>query len=305
MSTWTKVSPDNDRRNPKRVSEISWDIFPVSRMSLRVWFCLGLIALAHLFVGYQIGGRLGLFIGLLLAISLTFLVFYFSIPALLRDFDAEKLEGQDAWGLLNSLENLAQNLEMPTPSLYRLPMSTPLAFSLGRPGDTAAIALSEGLLNKLNPEEIQAVLAHQISHLRTIDTFRVGVSSSLAHAFMGLAQVLDQALPVNWIPKKSQQKPFEALLSPIAALFIRLVISDKDFYANDDLAASLIPNKQALATAIWKMHSYSQTEPTKIIACTSHLFIVNPEGLKDSNWFFVTHPSLESRVKRLVGSYPL
>ena len=274
-------------------------------MSLKVWLCLGVIALAHLFIGYQLGSRLGLFIGLMLAVCLTLSVFYFGIPDLLKRFHAQKLEGQDAWGILDITARYAERLEMSAPSVYLLPTSVALAFSLGRPGKTAAIALSEGILRKLNLDEIEAVIAHQISHIRTIDTFRVGVSSSLTSAFIGLASVLDQALPTNWAQKKNQQRPFESLFAPIASLLIRFAISDKDYYANDDLAASLIPNKQSLAKAIWKMHSYSQTEPTRIIPCTSHLFIVNPEGLKESNWFFVTHPSLESRIRRLVGTYPL
>jgi heat shock protein HtpX len=279
--------------------------FQVTKLSLKVWLCLGLIALAHLFIGYHLGSRLGLFIGFMLAVCMTLLVFNFGIPDLLRKFQAQKLEGQDAWGILDIVSQFADRLEMQPPSVFLIPSSTPLAFSLGRPGKTAALALSEGLLRKLSNSEIQAVIAHQISHIRTIDTFRVGVSSSLASAAIGLSQVLDQGLPTNWLNKKFQQKPFESILSPIAALLIRFAISNKDYFANDDLAASLIENKKDLASALWKMQSYAQTEPTKIIPCTSHLFIVNPEGLKESNWFFVTHPSLESRIRRLVGTYPL
>lgn len=273
-------------------------------MSVKVWLCLGIIALAHLFIGYQWGGRLGLFIGLMMAVCLTMLVFYFGTPDLLRFFNAQKLQGQDPWGILDIAGKFSVPLEMYVPSLYLIPQSVPLAFSLGRPGKNAAIGLSEGLLRKLTPDEVAAVIAHQLAHIRTVDTFRVGVSSTLASAAIGLSKVLDQAIPTNWVGK-THQKLFESILSPMAGLFIRFAVSDKDYFANDDLAASLLPHKQALAMAIWKMQSYSQTEPIKIIPCTSHLFIVNPEGLKESNWFSANHPSLESRIRRLVGTFPL
>lgn len=306
MPTQTKVSQARSNiYDPSfSLNDLLLNPFNVTKMSLKVWMCLGVIALAHLFIGYQMGGRLGLFIGLMMAVCLTLLVFYYGTPNLLRFFDAKKLEGQDPWGILEIANHFCTPLEMMTPSIYLLPESVPLAFSLGRPGKSAVVAVSEGLLEKLSTQEVTAVIAHQLAHIKTVDTFRVGVSSSLASAAIGLSYVLDQAIPLNWIGK-THQKFFEGILSPFASLLIRLSISDKDYFANDDLAASLIPQKMSLAQALWKMQSYSQTEPVKIIPCTNHLFIVNPEGLKQSHWVFASHPSLESRIRRLVGTYPL
>lgn len=284
---------------------ISFGAFPTTRSAIRVWIFLLAIAFAHLFVGYKLGGRLGLFIGLLMATNLNILVFFFGEAQLLQRFRAKKIQGQDAWGLRDISKHYAKMAGLPAPTIYLIPSHHVLAFSLGHTWKNAAICLSQGLLERLSPEEVDAIVAHQVCHIRRLDTFSFGVMSSLANALVGLSTVLDRAWPVNWFRKGLPQRPFSQLLSPVSWLLIRFAVSDKNFYENDDLAASLLPNRKNLATALWKMECYSQTQPVQTIPCTHHLFVVNPEGLRESNWFYLTHPKLENRIRRLVGTYPL
>ena len=295
MSLQTKVSP----------AGISLASFPTTRSAMRVWLFLLVLAFAHLFVGYKLGGRLGLFLGLLMAVNLNVLVFFFGETQLLGLFKAKKLEGQDAWGLRDLAEKYSRMAGVPAPTIFLTPTSHVLAFSLGHSWKHAGICLSEGLLERLLPDEIEAIVAHQVCHIRRLDTFSFGVMSSLANALVGLSTVLDQAWPMNWIRKGVPQKPFSQMLSPISWLLIRFAVSDKNFYENDDLAASLLPHRKSLAQALWKMECYSQTQPVQTLPCTHHLFVVNPEGLRESNWFYLTHPKLENRIRRLVGTYPL
>jgi heat shock protein HtpX len=295
MRPWTKVSPN----------QFYFGSLTIARLSLEVWLFLALIALLQLFVGYHFGGRTGLFAGLMTAIGLNILIFYFSNAQLLSKYQAVELQGQDAWGLLELAKKYARNVGVQMPHMYLMNHSTPIAFSLGQSWHRASICLSTGLLEKLSPEEVDAVMAHQICHVRRMGTFAFGASSALANALSGLSVILDNMWPPNWREDAPRQRPFVNLISPLAWLLIRLAISDKNYFENDDLAASLVARRHALASALWKIESYCQTQPLQTLPCTHHLFIVNPEGLKEHNWFFLTHPKLEMRIRRLIGTYPL
>jgi heat shock protein HtpX len=294
-------------RNPTKVSTPDFSIFPfsLSRVSLRVWVFLAFLALLHLVIGYKIGGRLGLWVGFLAASTLVLLVYFFAEPPLLARFRARHLKGQDAWNLQSIAAKYARLAGVPMPDFYLMENETACAFSMGPSWRRANICLSTALLQKLTPDEIEAVVAHQVCHVRRLETFSFSVSSALAHSLVGLATVMDWGWPGNWTKNGMKQRPFLTVLAPIAGMIIRIAISDRNYFENDDLAASLISDRRVLASALWKIESYCQTRPLDIPPCTNHLFIVNPEGLRDSNWFFVTHPKMESRLKRLAGTYPL
>lgn len=299
MSLQTKV-PSSRPPQSYFISSI-----PLTWASLKVWIFLIALALFHLFVGYRVAGRWGLFVGLMMAVILNILIFYHGSTHLLEKFRAQKLAGQDPWGLLEMATQYSRLSGIPRPAIFVAPSEKVFSFSLGNTWDLGAVCLSQGALDKLSPPEIEAVLAHQICHIRRLDTFAFGVSSSLAHSLVGLASLLDQAWPVNWFQPGLRQKPFLTLISPLSWLLIRFAVSNGNFYENDDLAASLLPDRKHLATALWKMESFSQTKPLEILPCTNHLFMVNPEGLKESNWFYVLHPPIENRIRRLIGSFPL
>lgn len=299
MSPQTKVS------SPRQTQHFFMSSMPLTRASLKVWLFLVVLALLHLFIGYRIAGRLGLFFGLMMAVTLTVLIFYYGSAHLLEKFQAKKLAGQDPWGLLEIAVRYSRLLGIACPSVFVAPSEKVFSFSLGHTWDMGAVCLSQGALEKLSSEEIEAVLVHQICHIRRLDTFAFGATSSLAHSLVGLATILDRAWPVNWFQAGMKQKPFLILISPLSWLLVRFAVSNGNFYENDDLAASLLPNRKYLAIALWKMESFSQTKPLEILPCTSHLFMVNPEGLKESNWFYVLHPPIANRIRRLVGSFPL
>ena len=297
----------NPIRSQTKVLLSDFSIFPfnLSRMSLKVWLFLAGLSLAILFIGYKLAERPGLWIGFLLASTLVLMIFYFSDPPLTEKYQAVQLRGQDPWGLREITKKYAKLAGVPSPRLFVMDSPTAIAFSMGPSWHRARICVSTALLRKFSNAEIEAVLAHQICHLRRLETFAFGVGSVLAHSLIGLAEIMDQGWPLNWSSNGLRQRPFLTAFLPLASLILRMSLSEQSYFENDDLAASLIPDRKALATALWKMESYCLTEPLSILACTHHLFMVNPEGSKESNWLLVTHPKIESRIKRLVGTYPL
>lgn len=294
-------------RNPTKVPFSEFSIFPftLARVSVKVWIFLGALALAHLFAGYRFYGRTGLWVGFLMATAFVILVYSFSEPPLIRKFKARQLKGQDAWNLRETATRFARMAGVPVPDVFLMENPTPIAFTMGPSWHFASLCLSTSLLEKLSASEVEAVVAHQICHLRRLETFSFAISSSIANSLLGLATILDISWPVNWRAGRLKQRPFLTLLAPMAGFILRIAHSDRSYFENDDLTASLLPDRKALASALWKIESYCQTQPLDIPACTNHLFIVNPEGLKESNWFFAPHPKMESRLKRLVGTYPL
>ncbi len=287
------------------LSDFSIFPFSLSKMSLKVWLFLVLFSLAILFIGYRIAERPGLWIGFLISSTLVLMIFYFSEPPLTEMYQAAQLKGQDPWGLREISRKYSKIAGVPPPRLFVMDSPTAIAFSMGPSWNRAQVCLSTALLRKFSRAEIEAVMAHQICHLRRLETFAFGIGSVLAHSLIGLAEIMDRGWPLNWNSNGLRQRPFLTAFAPVASLILRMSLSEQSYFENDDLAASLISDRKALATALWKMESYCQAEPLSILACTHHLFMVNPEGSKESSGLLVTHPKIESRIKRLVGTYPL
>lgn len=271
----------------------------------KVWFFLVAISLGILFLGYNTGGRLGLFISFLLMSFLNFIVFIYGKAQIIKKLDAKLQSGQDPWRINEKLENFSKVLAMEKPLLFIVEEPTAIAFSLATPWQNASIGLSTGLINKLTEDELNTVLAHEICHIQRHDAFAFSVSSSIANTFIGLAQFLDQFWIINLMQNRMVQRPFLTMLSPIAWLIIRLTLSEKNFIENDELAAALIQDKKKLATVLWKLDGLTHAGLINIPPCSSHLFIVNPLGVREKNWFYLTHPSIETRIQKLIGYFPI
>lgn len=266
--------------------------------STKVWIFILLSSLALLVLGYQLGERLGLMIGFLLALLLNFMVFFYGESRVLTKLKAQRLKGQDAWGLINTVENFSQQLRVPTPSIYLIPNVSSNAFAVGHSWRKGALGFTQGLLQTLDQNELEAVVAHQLCHIRRLDTFAFSVSSTLANSIVGLGQFLDSFLP-------RRLHIFMPLFSPIGWLIIKLVVSEKSFFENDLMASQLMGDRARLGEVLWRLEGLAQTKPLTIPACTSHLFMVNPEGFRQKNLFLKSHPLIEIRLQKLMGYYPI
>jgi heat shock protein HtpX len=273
--------------------------------STKVWLFLLFITLMLLILGYQLGGRLGLFLGFVVSIVFHSLIFFFGDSQLLGFLGAKQVHGADPWGLQEQLKKYALLLQIPTPSLYIVDSDAAYAFSLGHNWQKGSLCLSTGLLKRLKPKELEAVIAHQACHIQRLDTFGFGVAHVVAFALVGLGRILDQLWIIRIVSKKQAQKIFSNLTSPIAWFILKLAVSDKVYFQNDDMAAALLHDRKSLAEALWKVEGLSQTQPLQLPPCSSHFFIVNPLGLTEKNWFLLAHPKIETRIRRLVGYFPI
>ena len=267
--------------------------------STKVWIFILSSSLALLIIGYQLGERVGLLIGFLAALLLNFFVFFYGESRALSRLDAKRLKGQDAWGLIDMVEKLSVKLGLPSaPAVYLIPHTSSNAFCVGHSWKIGSLGFTYGLVQKMNPEELEAVVAHQLCHIRRLDSFAYSVSSTLANSVVGLGQFLDSFLPYRL-------HFFMPLLSPVGWLIIKLVVGKNSFFENDLMASHLLENRQQLGEVLWRLEGLAQTQPLTVPPCTSHLFIVNPEGFQQKNLFLKSHPPIAIRLQKLMGYYPI
>ncbi len=266
--------------------------------STKVWVFILTSSLLFLVIGYQVAERLGLLIGFLAAITLNFFVFVYGESRALSRLDAKRLKGQDAWGLNEKVERLSMKLGFQAPSIYLTPHRSANAFSVGHSWKKGSLGFTLGLVQKLSAEELEAVVAHQLCHIRRMDSFSFSVSSTLANSVVGIGQFLDA-----FIPYKIQL--FGPLLSPIGWMIIKMVVRKNSFFENDLMASHLLESRQKLGEVLWRLEGLAQTQPLEVPPCTSHLFMVNPEGFRQRNLFLKSHPGIQVRLQNLMGYYPI
>ncbi|MEQ1879267.1 MAG: M48 family metalloprotease, partial [Bdellovibrionia bacterium] len=233
----------------------------------RIWILLSLLSFSILIAGFEFGERRGLLIafGLVLLLNTgTYLLADFRVRHL---FAGKVMLGQDPWGLGEMVSEFSRKTRIPRPEVIVVPLKVPTALSTGRHWRSATIFVSEGLLKTLNQQELRAVIAHEISKIKRLDTFAQSVSSSLSGALSWLARRLDSVFS-----RRSHR--FEKAFEPIALLPVHFSVGRSSYFKADELASHLIGGPHVLAQVLWKLHSYAGTEPLEIPRSTAHLFIV-------------------------------
>lgn len=273
-----------------------------------------LAALTALFMGLGalMGGTTGLILAFLFALGTNAFAFWKSDKMVLRMHNAEPITRAGRPDLFEMTEELARNAQLPMPALYILHSSQPNAFATGRNPDNAAVAVSTGLLEVLNREEVAGVIAHELAHIKNRDTLIMTVAATVAGAVSMLA---------NWSLWFGGGRDrgaggtiaviASALLAPFAAMLVQMLISRNREYAADRAGAEIARNPLALASALRKIAGASHTKEmpsAEASPSTAHLFIVNPlSGARMDN-LFSTHPNPENRIAALeamaTGSAP-
>lgn len=252
-----------------------------------------------LVLGYTLAGREGLFGALLLTTSLVMLLIFKSESPILKHLKAAKISGQDAWGLKKIIEKYSHQLRISPPELYIFEHETGAALSLDRPWGKPAVAISTGALKRLNTEEINAVLAHELCHIYRMNTFGLTTAHLAAQAWIGAAQTVDELIP------KNKYRFFARIAAPVAQLILKQSIREKVFFENDDMTISILNDRRVLAEALWKLDVMAKTAPLNVVPCSSHFFTVNPDGSRAHKKFLLTHPKIDRRVQRLLGYWPI
>ncbi len=195
---------------------------------------------------------------------------------------------------------------LPMPKLYLIPTDSPNAFATGRNPEHAAVAVTQGILGLLNREELEGVLAHELSHVTNRDILISSVAATLAGAIMLIARIAQFGAYFGGFGGRDNDRGgnpigllIMAILAPIAATLIQLAISRSREYAADETGARMAGHPQGLANALEKLQYASKRLPMHADPATAHMFIVKPFSGQTLMSLFSTHPPLEKRVERL------
>ena len=274
------------------------------------------LTLFLMFVGEVIGARLGtqhgMAIGLAIAAVMNFFSYFFSDKIALSMYRAQPASREDLPRVYNVVERMTQRVGLPMPKIYVIPTDSPNAFATGRNPSHASVAVTQGILNLLDDEELEGVLAHELGHVRNRDILISSVAATLAGAITFLARSLMWAGMFGGYGDRDDRDRgggFAAILmmilAPIAALLIQMAVSRSREYEADHTGADTTGNPYALARALQKLDGWSKRRPLVATPSTAHLFIVAPliGGDTLAN-LFSTHPPIAKRIERLTGCPP-
>lgn len=262
---------------------------------LRTALLLGLLTAILLAIGFLFGGIGGMTVALVFAMLINFFSYWFSDKIVLSIYRAKPTDNRE----LNSLvEKLAKEADIPKPKVYIVPTKSPNAFATGRSPSHSAIAVTQGLIDDLDKDEVEGVLSHEMSHIKNRDTLVSTMAATIAGAISYLAQIA-------WLGFSSKDREGNAILfpllilAPFAAMLVQLSISRGREYLADYTGAYISKKPLELASALEKISDDVKRNPVRGSSATSHLWIVNPFKGDSFATLFSTHPSVESRVQKL------
>ncbi len=265
------------------------------------------LTLLLLFIGRAFGGQRGMLFALIFAAVLNFASYFFSDKIALSMYRAQPVTREELPRVYGVVERLAQKIGIPTPRIYVIPTDSPNAFATGRNPSHASVAVTQGILNLLNDEELEGVLAHELGHVRNRDILISSIAATIAGAITYLAQMGRFAMIFGGMDRDNRDRGggFAALLmlilAPIAAMLIQLAVSRSREYEADASGAHYTGNPYALASALAKLDAYSRRIPMMANPSTAHLFIVQPLLGVNFGSLFSTHPPIAKRIERLTG----
>jgi heat shock protein HtpX len=278
--------------------------------ALKTTLLLGLLTGLILVIGEYFGGQNGLVIALLFAAVMNFVSYFFSDKIALAMYRAQPVTREQLPRAYDIVERLTQKAGLPMPKMFVIPTDSPNAFATGRNPSHASVAMTEGILNLLNDEELEGVLAHELGHVRNRDILISSVAATLAGAITMLARMAMWGAMFGGYGGGSRDERrggglgaiLMIVLAPIAAMLIQLAVSRSREYSADATSAHMTGNPYALASALRKLDAYSRRLPMQASPSTAHLFIVQPLlGGVDFASLFSTHPPIAKRIERLTG----
>ncbi|SFV51427.1 Heat shock protein HtpX [hydrothermal vent metagenome] len=261
------------------------------------------LTLLFIWFGGMIAGQTGMIIAFIAAAGMNFYAYYYSDKQVLKHYHAIPVDENAASGLYQIVERLTQRSGLPMPALYIIPEEQPNAFATGRDYEHAAVAVTEGLLNLLTEEEVEAVIAHELSHIKHYDILIGTVVATIAGAIAMLAQF---GMFFGGGDRDRENNPFIMLalmlIMPIAASIIQMTVSRNREFMADAGSARMTGHPEWLQSGLTKLDNYARgTILPEADPQTAHMFIINPFTGKDMSLsqLFATHPSTQARIERL------
>lgn len=276
--------------------------------AIKTTFLLTALTLLLLFVGQAFGGRHGMTMALFFAVIMNGTAYFFSDKIALMSSGAVPISRDQAPRLYAVMERLAAKANLPMPKLYLIPQAAPNAFATGRNPSHASVAVTHGLLELMDDEELEGVIAHELSHVRNYDILTSSIAATIAGAITWLAQMGKFAMIFGgWGGGDDRDREgggiaalLMLILAPLAALLLQLGISRQREYQADASGAKMVGHPYGLVRALEKLGDYNKRIPMDISPSTSALCIVAP---RTAGQFiaslFSTHPPLADRIARL------
>src|SRR5437016_7090823 len=267
-------------------------------------FLLTALTLVLMSIGRVFAGPNGMLLALVVAAVLNFVSYFFSDKLALAMYRAQPVTREELPRAYQIVERLTQKIGLPMPKIYVIHNDSPNAFATGRNPSHASVAVTQGILNLLNDEELEGVLAHELGHVRNRDILISSIAATLAGAITYIARWgmffggdRDDRGRGGGIAAIAM-----IILAPFAAMLIQLAVSRSREYGADDTGAHWTGNPYALASALAKIDAYSRQRPLIASPSTAHLFIIAPflGGMSFGN-LFSTHPPTAKRIERLTG----
>jgi heat shock protein HtpX len=260
-------------------------------------------------IGGAIGGQQGMLIAFVLAAGMNFASYWFSDRIVLSMYRAQPVDERSAPELYAVVRRLVTRAAIPMPKVYIIPEDTPNAFATGRNPEHAAVAVTEGIMRMLDDEELEGVLAHELSHVKNRDTLIMTVAATLAGVITYLAQMAQWAAMFGGARRSEDEDSGSgggaiaaivmAIVAPIAAMLVQMAISRTREFQADASGARIAGRPWGLAKALEKLEMAASMSRLQATPATAHLFIVNPLRGGGIASLFSTHPTTQERVARL------
>jgi len=274
---------------------------------LKTTLLLGLLTGLIVLCGAVLGGKSGMLVALFVAAVLNFGSYWFSDRIVLASHRAKPVSEAEAPRLHAMLDGLCARAGLPKPKLYILPEKAPNAFATGRGPEHSAVAVTAGLLELMDQEETEGVIAHELAHVKHRDILISSVAATIAGAITLLAGIARWGAIFGGFGERDERGGgvlgmlAMAIFAPIAALVIQMAVSRSREYAADATGARIAGSPHGLASALGKLAAWNRRVPMHASAATSHLFIVAPLAGRGLAGLFSTHPPVEERIRRLLG----
>src|SRR5947199_5633822 len=231
-------------------------------------FLLTALTLLLMFLGRAFGGQNGMLLALIIATLMNFVSYFFSDKIALAMYRAQPVTREQLPRAYSIVERLTQKIGIPMPKIYVIPTESPNAFATGRNPNHASVAVTQGILNLLNDEELEGVLAHELGHVRNRDILISSIAATIAGAITMLASMGRWAMIFGGMGGRDDRDRggglaalFMLIVAPIAATLIQLAVSRSREYEADHTGANFTGNPYALASALKKLDTYSRRLP--------------------------------------------
>jgi heat shock protein HtpX len=271
--------------------------------AIKTLFLLTALTLLLVLGGQAFAGQQGMTIGLVIAVVMNGVAYFFSDKIALKSSGAQPVTREQLPRLYEVMERLCGKAGLPMPKLYVIPQPAPNAFATGRNPSHASVAVTAGLMELMNDDELEGVIAHELSHVRNYDILITSIAATLAGAIVWIARMGQFAMIFGGYGSRDERRVgglgalLMIIVAPIAAMIIQLGISRQREFGADASGARMVGHPYGLISALEKLGAYNKRIPMDVSPSTASLFIVAPLSAGQVlSGLFSTHPPLAERI---------